>query len=271
MPRSHTMSTAAAAVFAAMAATALYAQKVTFALSMSHQSYVAGEPVELTFRIGNAGATPIIVSDFEAYSGNRVEIEITSQDQTRLRPFRDGSIIDDLSLEKDEVQAYRVPLSDWFALPVGRYRVSVKLFCNGLMFKSPEEIFDVVPGFELATARHFVSRTPPVERTLRLVYWAREGHETAFLRADDNPPSNRWRTIALGDIVRVKRPSIEPNPASPGSFFVYRQVNRDTLSRVEVVSNEEGIRVAEVKRAVESASSPMIDSLREAIEKRTAK
>lgn len=269
MHRKNILATAALVTMAASAP--LAAQKVTFAISTNHRSYVVGEQVELTFRIGNAGVAPIIISDFEAYRDNRIEIEISAQGQNRLKPFREGDIIGDLSLEKDETQAFRVPLADWFNLPVGHYRVAVKLFCNDMLYRSRDEVFDVVPGIELASISHFASRNPPVERTLRLVYWAREGRETAFLRADDSPPDSKWRTIELGDIVRVKRPSIEANPANPNSFLVFRQVNRDTLSRVEIISNEEGIRVADVKRAVESASSPMIDSLREAIEKKAAK
>ncbi len=250
-----------------VAAAPLFAQTVSFSISLNHQSYVLDEQVELTFRIKNLGVTPINISDYELFRDNRVEIEIIDQSRQVLKPFREGRIIEALSLEKDEAQAFRVPLCDWFPLGIGHYQVRVKLYNAGLRFDSPIEMFDVVPGFELATASHHVSLRPAIERTLHLVYWARENHEYAFLRAEDNPPRGRIRTMLLGDIMRVKKPSIE-RKGPDGVFHVFRQVTRDTLSRTEIISDLDGIRVADVKHAVESASSPMIDSLREAVERK---
>ncbi|MBR3087073.1 MAG: hypothetical protein IKH04_11805 [Kiritimatiellae bacterium] len=257
-----------AATAAVLSCAAAHAQSVSFSLSMTHQSYVVGELVELTFQVKNLGVSPIIISDYEDYRDNRLDIEVVSQNRTKLAPTRQGRIIEELSLGKDESQAFRIPLSDWFAIPEGHYQIRVRLYCNGLRYDSPLEVFDVVPGMELARASHFVSARPAVERTLRLVYWAREGHEYAFLRADDRPSSGQIRTMLLGDIMRVKKPSIERQPGDGGTFFIFRQVTRDTLSRTEIVSDATGIRVADVKRAVESASSPMIDNLREAVERR---
>lgn len=248
----------------------LLAQTVSFTISTSHQEYVLDEQIELTFSVKNLGVTPLMISDYEGFKDNRVEIEITDQTRRKLQPIRDGRIIEELALEHDEAQAFQIPLTDWFALPEGHYQARVKIFCGDLRYDSPIVIFDVVPGIEVATASHHVSLRPPVERTLRLVYWSREGHEYAFLRAEDHPSRGRIRTMLLGDILRIKKPSIERGPGGDGTFFIYRQVTRDTLSRTEIISDAEGIRVADVKRAVESASSPMIDSLREAVERKAA-
>lgn len=253
-------------VFAAAAP--LFAQTVSFTIATSHQEYVLGELVELTFSVKNLGVTPLIISDYEGFRDNRVEIELTDHTHRKLQPAREGRIIEELSLEHDETQAFRVPLSDWFILPEGHYQARVKIFCGDLRYDSPIVIFDIVPGIELATASHHVSLRPSVERTLRLVYWAREGHEYAFLRADDRPSRGQIRTMLLGDIMRIKKATIERMPGGEGAFYIYRQVTRDTLSRTEVISDAEGIRVADVRRAVESASSPMIDSLREAVERK---
>lgn len=259
----------AAAAFAAVLPAR--AQSVAFRVSMNHQAYITGEKVELTFKLRNTGLAPIVVADYEAYKDNRVEIEIRNQERKVVRPFKEGAIIESLSLEHDEEQTFRIPLTDWFPLGIGHYQVKILVFNNGLRFDSPIEVFDVIDGLELASVSHYVSRMPPVERTLHLVYWSREGRELAFLRAEDRPASGRWETILLGDIMRVKRPSIERDPKNPDQFFIYRQVNRDTLSRIAIVSNAEGIRIADIKHAAESASSPMIDSLREAVERKSAK
>lgn len=253
------------------ASAALSAQTVSFSLSLNHQSYVVGEQVELTFRIKNIGVAPIIISDYEEFRDNRIEIEIVNHERRAVAPFKEGRIIEELSLEKDEAQTFRVPLSDWFLLREGHYQVRLKLFNAGLRYDSPLEVFDIVPGIQLASATHHVSVRPAVERTLRLVYWAREGHEYAFLRADDRPSNGMVGTMLLGDIMRVRTPSIERKTGEANAFYIYRQVTRDTLSRTEIVSDASGIRVADVKHAVESASSPMIDSLREAVERKPDK
>lgn len=252
--------------FLAASAT-LSAQTVSFSLSLNHQSYVVGEQVELTFTLKNVGVAPIVISDYEEFRDNRIEIEIANHERRTIPPFKKGPIIDDLSLEQDEAQTFRIPLSDWFALREGHYQIRIRLFNGGLRYDSPLEVFDVVPGIELASISHHVSTRPAIERTLRLVYWAREGHEYAFLRADDRPSDGMVGTMLLGDIMRIKTPSIERKPGEGNAFYIYRQVTRDTLSRTEIISDAGGIRVADVKRAVESASSPMIDSLREAVER----
>lgn len=261
---------AATAFLAFSIAVTASAQAVSFRLSMSHESFVLGETVELTLKIVNQGALPIVVRDYVAYSGNRLYLEITDQNKGEAKKIREGDIITDLALEKDEGEAIKINLSEWYHLPSAHYQVKAVLICNGLRYDSPIQVFDVVPGIELATASHYVSLRPAVERTLHLVYWGREGREIAFLRAEDKPTGTMCRTLLLGDIMRVKRPSIE-KIKDGDHFYVYRQATRDMIARVEIVSDETGIRIADVKRAVESASSPMIDSLREAVEKKGKK
>ncbi|MBR0057198.1 MAG: hypothetical protein IJP66_07695 [Kiritimatiellae bacterium] len=247
------------------------AQSVSFSLSMNHQELVLGEQAELTFQVRNLGVAPIMISDYEGFRSNRLDIEITDQSRRVVAPFSADPVIPELSLEKDEAQTFRVPLTDLFPLPEGHYFARVKILNGDYRYDSPQVSFDIVTGIELATATHHVSLRPAVERTLRLVYWAREGHEYAFLRADDRPSRGQIRTLLLGDIMRVRAPSIERKAGADGQFFIYRQVTRDTLSRTEIVSDADGIRVADVKRAVESASSPMIDSLRKAVERNAGK
>lgn len=245
-------------------------QTISFKLNTEHSSYVVGEEVKLSLRLVNMGITPVIINDYEVYKNNRIVIDIVNQDKEHLKPFRDGPIVTDLALEKDEGEIITINLSEWYQLDVARYQLKVLLFCNGLRYESEMIIFDVVPGIELASASHYTSLSPAIERTLRLVYWSREGRELAFLRADDRP-GGICRTLMLGNIVRVKKPSIEKIKGTPSSFYIYRQVTRDVLSRTEIMSDVNGIHVKDNKRAIESASSPMIDSLREAVEKKASK
>lgn len=259
---------AAAAVFLAVAS---FGQMVSFKLEMNHASYVLGEEVVVSLRIANKGVTPVVISDFEAYKDNKLFFEIVNHDKKVVPQFRKGAIVEELSLEKDEGEVITVNLSEWYLLTEAHYQIKAVLFCNGLRYESPLAVFDVVPGIELASVSHYVSLKPAVERTLRLVYWGREGRELAFLRADDKPTGVICRTLFLGDIMRVKKPSIEKKKNESGVFFIYRQATRDVLARTEVESDADGIRIKDLKRAVESASSPMIDSLREAVERKASK
>lgn len=245
-------------------------QTVSFKLKTDYSSYVVGEEVKLSLRLVNMGITPVIINDYEVYKNNRIVIDIVNQDKVHLKPFRSDPIVTDLALDKDEGEVITINLSNWYPLDVARYQLRVFLFCNGLRYESEMIIFDVVPGIELATASHYTSLSPAVERTLRLVYWSRDGKELAFLRADDRP-GGMCRTLQLGNIVRVKKPSIEKIKGKTSSFYIYRQVTRDVLSRTEITSDVNGIHVKDNKRAIESASSPMIDSLREAVEKKAGK
>lgn len=255
-----------AAFLAALLPLALFGQTVNFSLKTNHSSYVLGEEVSVNLRLVNRGATPIVVSDYGAFKGNSLAIELADQSGRRILPIREGDMFDDISLERDEGEAFSLNLSEWYSLGVARYRIRAVLVCNGLRYDSPWVLFDVVPGIELARISHYVSVSPAQERTIRLVYWSREGRELAFLRADDAPGGHILRTLFLGDVMRVKKPSIERS--GPGAFYVYRQATRDVLARTEIKSDGEGIRIVEVKRAVESVSSPMIDSLREAVERK---
>lgn len=247
-----------------------FGQMVSFKISMNHPSYVVNEPVELSVRLVNQGVMPIHISDYSGYKDNKLVIEIRNQKNEVLTPFRTDPLISELSLEKDEGELFKILLSEWFILPPAHYQIKVVLYCNGYRYSSPLEVFDVVPGFELAVTSHYISLHPAIERTLRLVYWSREGREIAFLRADDSPAKSVCRTLMLGDIVRVKRPSIEKVKNSEGVFYIYRQATRDLLVRNEIISDDSGIRISDTKRAVDSASSPVIDSLRRAVEKKNA-
>ncbi len=245
------------------------AQSVNFKLSTDHGSYVLGEAINFSLRIVNLGVAPILISNFDAYKDNRLDIEIKDQDGKIINCIKQKKIIDELSIEKDEGKLIKINLTEWYTLMPGHYQIRVMLICNGLRYDSPIEVFDVVPGFDLASNTHYISLRPAVERTLKLVYWTRDGRETAFLRAEDSPVNAICRSIMLGDILRVKNPSIERKSGEKNTFYIYRQATRNVITRTEVVSDTDGIRVVDTKRKIESSSAPMIDSLRNAIEEKS--
>lgn len=241
-----------------------FAQKVSFAVKMSHDTYIVGEPVSVQLKIANLGVEPVVIDDFEAYKDNKLYFTISKDGKSPLPQRREGKIVQDLSLERDTAEAFEVNLSEWYKLlEAGHYVLRAVLVNNDMRYTSAGVSFDIVPGLELASVSQFLDGYPPVERTLRLVYWNRDGREFAFLRATD---SNGviWQTLNLGYIVRVRRPSFAK--AGENSFYIYRQASRDMLVRSEIISDGKGVMLKEQMRAVDSVSSPMVDSLREAVQ-----
>ncbi len=247
-----------------LAAFPAFAQKVSFAVKMSHDAFIVGEPVTVRLKVANLGIEPVVIDDFEAYKSNQLYFSIVKDGKEPLPQRREGKIIQELSLEKDDAEAFEVNLSEWYRLlEEGHYVLRAVLVNNDMRYTSAGVSFDIVPGLELATTSQYLDVRPPVERTLRLVYWNRDGREFAFLRASD---SNGiiWQTQNLGYILRVRRPSFAK--AGDNAFYIYRQASRDMLVRTEIVSDDKGVMVKDQMRAVDSVSSPMIDSLREAVQ-----
>ena len=254
------------AFLAGVVATATaYSQAMVFNVKTAHQVYVIGEPVAVTVKMANKGVKPVVIDDYELFKDNDLYFKITNKNGATLKKMRQGKIVPELSLEQDQATAIEVNLSDWYALlEPGNYRANVVLINNGLRFESPAVLFEVVPGMPLATTTQYIMGDKPIERTLSVVYWPREEREVAFLRAFDSNGAI-WRTLVLGSVMRVKNTSIEKNGDT--SFYVYRQASRDTLVRTEIVSDVNGVKMVDNRRAIESVSSPMVDGLREAIER----
>ncbi len=248
----------------ALATLPVFAQKISFAVKMGHDAYIVGEPVSVQVKIANLGIEPVIIDEFEAYKDNKLYFSISKDGKSPLPQRREGKIVQELSLEKDTAEAFEVNLSEWYRLlEEGHYVLKAVLVNNNMRYTSAGVSFDIVPGLELASVSQFLDVHPPVERTLRLVYWNRDGREFAFLRAVDST-GVIWQTINLGYILRVRRPSFAK--AGGNAFYIYRQASRDMLVRTEIVSDEKGVMMKEQLRAVDSVSSPMVDSLREAVQ-----
>lgn len=243
------------------------AQTIRFNLEMDHPSYVIGEHVGCKVSLGNLGAKPVVIGDFKAFEENRVFFEIYAKQGVFLEKVREGKIIRDMDLGRNEALAFEVDLSEWYALlHPGHFFVRAVLICNGRRYESPTRSFDIVPGIEMARLVQYIPGAPAVERTISLVYWNRGGRELAFLRASDSPTGVVWMTLFLGDVVRVRKASIQRDTDDPASFSVYRQATRDMLVRTIVQSDSHGMKILKQTRAVETVSSPMVDSIREAVE-----
>ena len=250
---------AASVVF--LAASAALAQSLGFEVEMKHTSYVVGEPVLASVTIENHGFRPVHLTDFGPFKENRLFFEISQQPQVYLKQRREGKIITDIELEKDEGTSCGVNLSEWYnLLAPGSYRIRAVLILGNERYESPMTGFDIVPGIELASETQFIQGRPPIERKLLLVYWSRDGKDVAFLRAWD-ANGTTYGTLELGSLIRNRKPVLQR--VEETTYYVHRQVTSDAFRRAEIVSDATGVSIKEQLTSVDVAV-PVSDALREA-------
>lgn len=259
----------AAVLLAALVARApvACAQALGFEVKMTYGAYVVGEPVTAAVTIENHGVRPVNIAEFGPYKDNRVFFEIWRTAQNYLKKRREGKIITDLEIEKDEGAVCNVVLSDWYPLlDAGSYRVRAVLIAGDERYESPVAAFDVVPGIELAAATQYLPGRPPVERSLRLVYWTRNGKDVAFLRAWDGNGVT-YGTLEIGQLLRVRKPVLQQ--AGETTFHVFRQVTGEANQRAEIVSDASGVSLKEQLVTLDSGV-PIVESLRQAVDEAKA-
>ena len=254
----------AVAAAALLAASVSMAQTLGFAVEMKNTSYVVGEPVLATVTIENHGFRPVIISDFGPFKSNRLFFEISQTPQVYLKQRREGKIVTDIELEKDEGSTCRLNLSTWYnLLAPGAYRIRAVLILGNERYESPTTSFDIVPGIELARATQYIQGRPAIERTLLLVYWNREGRDVAFLRAWDANGAV-YETLEIGPLIRNRRPVLQK--VDDTTYRVHRQVTSAALQRTEIISDVSGISRKEQQTAVDPGV-PIADALRAAADR----
>jgi hypothetical protein len=222
---------------------------------------VVGEPVLAAVTIENHGFRPVNITNFGPFKENRLFFEISQTPQVYLKQRREGKIITELELEKDEGSTCGVNLSEWYnLLSPGSYRIRAVLILGNERYESPMTGFDIVPGIELATATQYLQGKPPVERTLLLVYWSRGGKDVAFLRAWDSN-GRTYGTLEIGSLLRNRKPVLQK--VNDTVYYVHRQVTSDALQRAEIISDGSGVSLKEQQVAVDPAV-PISDALRDA-------
>ncbi len=247
-----------AATIVSVAASAALAQSLGFEVAMKHASYVVGEPVIASVTIENHGFRPVHLTDFGPFKENRLFFEISQQPQVYLKQRREGKIITDVELEKDEGTTCDVNLSEWYnLLAPGPYRIRAVLILGNERYESPLTGFDIVPGIELASETQYLQGRPPIERKLLLVYWSRNGKDVAFLRARDSNGTT-YGTLELGSLIRNRRPVLQK--AGETTYFVHRQVTSDAFQRAEIISDASGVSLKEQLISVDVAV-PVSDAL----------
>ncbi len=240
-----------------------YGQSLGFEVKMKYPAFVVGEPVRASVTIENHGVRPVRIDDFSVFKNNRLFFEIWERPHVHLPQIREGKIVSELLLERNEGTVLDVVLSDWYSiLEPGNYRIRAVLIQGDERYATDVVPFDIVSGLELAAATQYFPGRPPIKRQLRLVYLTRNGKDVAFLRSWDNT-GVIYGTLPIGSLLRIKKPVLQQ--ADETTFFVFRQVTRDANQRTEIISDASGVSLKEQLFSID-ANVPTVDALRKAVD-----
>lgn len=245
------MNKATVLMLAAVAAfvSPLCAQTITFRLEMENDYFVMGETVKAKVDIINRGTRPVVISDYGPSKGNRLYFEVSRTAHLLIPQKRQGLIVEDLDLARDEGQSFSIPISEWYDVSAeGKYFVTAVLILGNMRYETATVTFSVVPGMPLASLHQYVSANPPVERDLMLVSWNRRGRDLAFLRTCDTTSGRTYGTLLLGPIMRVKTPVMKFD--GDETVLIYRQVSRDVTMLSKVESTLDGVVLTEQLQAI---------------------
>ena len=241
-------------------------QLVAIDLRTRHPSYVIGEPVMVRLAVENHGAQPLVIGEHEVFRDNRILFEISRTGQEPLSALHERKIVEELDLEHGEGTTIDIDLAEWYPLlEAGRYYITSVLINNDRRYAADSRVIEIVPGIELARLTQIIRGQELVERNFILVYWARGGREDVFLRTLDRPGGITWTTLALGPIVRVNRPALQQDGDT--GIRVTHQASRDVTIVSRIRSDAEGPVVVEQRQIIDAVSSPMVNTLNEALDK----
>lgn len=256
----------ALAALLVLSATPSSGQLVAIDLRTRHPSYVIGEPVMVRLTVENHGAQPLVIGDHEVFRDNRILFDIRRMGKEALPALRERKIVGELDLEHGEGTTLDIDLAEWYPLlEAGRYYITPVLIHNDRRYAADSRVIEIVPGIELARLTQIIRDRELIERNFILVYWARDGREDVFLRTLDRPGGATWTTLALGPIVRVNRPALQQD--GDNAIRVTHQASRDVTIVSRIRSDAEGPVVVEQRQIIDAVSSPMVNTLNEALEK----
>lgn len=235
------MLTVAAAMLCAMLGSAQAQFRV--GVVVDHFSVLQGEPIRAHVTITNDSLYPLVVgasaSNAETVS---VDFRVTRKDQDSPERLNKKVFANGLSLEPGDGITLDVDIAEWVNMyKMGRYRISMIWTIGGKSYESGQELVDVIGGIELKSVTKEVPFSDGSRRTYSLRYWARDGAEHLFLRADSEDGSTRYGVFELGELVRVFDPTITVDRF--GSLVIVHQMGVGQYRRTEFKSTVEGVKL----------------------------
>ena len=245
--------------FTAVAATS----EISVDLKLDQIDFVLGERVRGVVDVVNVSPDTVAVG-FEGESDDRLFIEVyRAHDRSQLEKVSKGQFVAQFLLKPNEGQKLETFLGDHYGLGyLGRYLAKPVLVHNGVRYEGQSRAFDIVPGMKVGTAVQLFSNHEGMKREFELLTWRRQGTEHLFLGTKDIAPNEwRWRTIDLGTMMKITKPSISILPT--GEVIILHRFDADNFVRSELWSVPQGIEFIqhELVRDPETAASARVREL----------
>ena len=236
--------------------------EISVDLKLDQTEFVLGERIRCVVDIMNV--SPDVLAYGYADSEDRFLIEVyRAHDGSQMEKISKGAFVADFLLKPNEGQKLEAFLGDHYGLAyAGRYHAKPVLVHAGVRYEGQLRVFDVVPGMDSVSALQIFSNRNGLKREFRLVTWRRQGSEHLFLTAKDvGENERRWRTIDLGAVLKITKPSI--SILKTGEIIVLHRFDADRFVRSEFWSVPQGIEFIqhETVRDPETAGSERVKEL----------
>lgn len=244
--------------FSVLAATS----EISVDLKLDQTEFVLGERMRCVVDIMNV--SPKVVAYGYKDASDRFFIEVfRAGDGSQLEKTSKGAFVADFLLKPNEGQKLEAFLGDHYGLGYpGRYHAKPVLVHDGMRYEGQTRVFDVVPGMKVASALQLFSNHEELKREIELVSWRRQGSEHLFFTAKDlGEKERRWRTIDLGSMMKITKPSV--SVLKTGEIIVLHRFDADNFVRSELWSVPQGIEYIqhELVRDPETAGSDRVKEL----------
>lgn len=238
------------------------ASEITIDLRLDFSETVLGERIRGIVDVVNVSPDTIAVGYKEAT--DRLFIEVyRSHDKSQLEKISKGPFVAEFLLKPNEGQKLETFLGDHYGLGhLGRYFAKPVLVHDGVRYEGQLRVFDIVPGMKIGSALQLFSNHDGLRREFELISWSRRGSDHLFLGTRDaGEDGRRWRTIDLGQMMKITKPSISILPN--GEVIIIHRMDSDNFVRSELWSVPQGIECIrqELVKDPETAGSDRIREL----------
>lgn len=244
--------------FASFAATS----EITVDLKLDQPEFVLGERVRGVVDIVNVSPDTLVHCRTNVLDRFFIEV-YRANDRSQLEKTSKGQFIADFLLKPNEGQKLETFLGDHYGLGyIGRYLAKPVLVHDGIRYEGQSRAFDIVPGMKSTSALQLFSNHGGLKREFELLTWSRKGTEHLFLAAKDLGESeHRWRTIDLGSMMKITKPSVSILPT--GEVIILHRFDSDNFVRSEFWSIPQAIEFVqhELVRDPEIAGSARVREL----------
>jgi hypothetical protein len=201
--------------------------QVRLGITVPRRSFVVGEPIAATVVLQSQSVIPLVFGN--EHHNAELFLEIVSSSTGRGQPLRKRVSRDLVLMPRESFRDVVEVTSIFDFLAGGNYRLSVVVVHEGMSYRSPIFVFDVVPGIEMQSLRQMLPGYRDIEVVYSFRYATREGREDAYMVIESSDGRSLFGTFTLGPLLRLYRPMIRSR--ADGSVVVVHQSGRNRFTR----------------------------------------